>query len=114
MNRQYREELSDGPAIGHRLKDGVVAEVGIGDEALQVLQLIRNVVQLVDHLQHPAADGPVKAFRDASLLKGEIAEVEQIHGVFAQLKSVMIGFNKILLVNVPAGPEQTGEGLRGI
>jgi hypothetical protein len=114
MNRQYREELPDGPTIGHGLKDGIVAEIGIGDETLQVLQLIGNVVQLVDHLQHTTANGPVQAFSDAPQLQGEIAEVEQIHGVFTQLKSVMIGLHKILLVNVPAGPEQIGEGLRGI
>src|SRR6187551_1905198 len=98
MNRQHRKELPDGPTIRHGLENGIVAEIGVGDETLQVLQLIRNVVQLVNHLQDTAADGPVKAFSDASLLQGQIAEVEQIHGVFTQLKGVMIGFYKILLV----------------
>ena len=42
VDRHDREELVDGPAVGHGLEDRVVAEVGVGEHRLQAVRIRRG------------------------------------------------------------------------
>ncbi len=55
MNGHDRKQLLDGPAIRHRLEDRKIAEISIGQQGFQSLQLFGNEIHLPYQFQHFAA-----------------------------------------------------------
>ena len=85
VDRHDREELLDRPAVGHRLEDREVAEVGVRQRLVEALQLLGHVVQLADHLLQLAADRPEQPLGHAPLLERQVAEVEQVQRLVDRL-----------------------------
>ena len=50
VDRHDREQLLDRPAVGHALEQREVAEVGVGEQAVQAFQLFGEVVELLGQL----------------------------------------------------------------
>ena len=50
VDRHHREQLLDRPAVGHRLEQREVAEVGVRQRVVEALQILGHVVHLRDEL----------------------------------------------------------------
>ena len=114
VDRHDREELLDRPAIGHRLEDREVAEVGVRQQRLQALQLLGHVIQLADDAQELAADGPEEPLGQGAVLDGQVAEVEQAQRLVHRLDGVVVALQDVLLRQVAVDAEQVGDRLRGV
>ena len=97
MNRHDRKELLHGPTVGHALKQREVAEVSIGQQAVEPFELFRKKVELLRQPQNLAADRPVEIFRQAALCERKIAEAEQIQRRIKRLLRIVKALEQILL-----------------
>jgi len=52
----HGEELVDGPGVGEALKDGEVADQLVGEELLQVFQLVGDIGEVLGDGLDPAGD----------------------------------------------------------
>src|SRR6516165_29033 len=106
MNGHDGKELVYGPAIGHRLEDREVAEVGIREHGFQSLQFLRNVVELSNDLEHLVADGPEELFSDCSKVDCQIAEIEEVEDFVHGLNGVVITLQQVFFGKVAVIGEQ--------
>src|SRR6185437_5784307 len=60
VNRHDREQLIDRPAVGERLKNREVAKIGIRKDGLEILELLRQPVELAAGIADAGARGPVQ------------------------------------------------------
>ncbi len=91
MDGHDGKELLHGPAIGHALEKGEVAEVGIGQQAGQALELFGEVVEFLSDIEDLAANGPIEVLGEATLFEREVAEVEEIQSGIERLLRVVVG-----------------------
>ena len=114
VNRHDREQLLDGPAIGHALEQREIAEIGVGEHAVQALQLFGKIVQLLGHPLDAPADRPIQCFRQAALLERQIAQAEQVQRGIERLLRVVKALQQILGTERPIGFLQVDQRLFGI
>src|SRR5438105_280752 len=69
VNRHDREKLFYSPTIGHALEQRKIAEVRVGKQPVQPLQLLRKIIQLFRELLNAPANHPVNALRPTPLLQ---------------------------------------------
>ena len=91
---------------GIRLEDGIVAEIGVGDEGFQAAEFLGDVVQIADDPQQGSADGPVETLADTALLQAEVSQVEEVEGVLPELNRIVVGLQKVLPGKVVGNPVQ--------
>ena len=70
VNRHHREELLDRPAVGNRLEQREVAEVGVRQLLVEVLQVFRHLGHRLDDALELGADCPEQVLRHAALISG--------------------------------------------
>ncbi len=114
MDRHDREKLLDRPAIGHRLEDRQVAGVGVRQQGFHALELLGHVIQLAHHVQELVAQGPEEPFGQGAVFDGQVAEVEEAHGLVHRLQGVVIAFQVVFLGELAVDSEQVGDRLRRV
>ena len=95
VNGHHREELLDGPGVGHGLEEGEVAEVGVGELGFELFEIIADVVGLFKDLVDLAADAPEEFFGEGGVFEGEVAEVVEVEGFVALLHGVVVDFLEV-------------------
>ena len=65
-----REKLLDGPTVGNRLEDREIAEVGLGQEGVERVQLFGHLFGLPEQAADLVADGPEEVLRLARCSSG--------------------------------------------
>src|SRR5712692_9006016 len=91
MDGHDGKELLHGPTVRHALEQREVAEVRVGKQPVQALQLLREIVELLGQLLNPAADLPVDALRQAALCQRQVSQAEQVErGVERLLRIVAV------------------------
>ena len=78
------EQLVDGPAVRQGLEDREIAEVGVGEDAFELVQLLRNLVQLARGVAHLRARRPVQTLRESAILERKQAELEHLQRLVAR------------------------------
>ena len=75
VDRHDREQLLDGPAVGHRLEQREVAEVGVREHGVERLRSSSGtyVQLLAPACWMLAADRPVEVLGQAALLERQVA-----------------------------------------
>ena len=114
MDRHHRKELLDRPAVGHRLEEREVAEVGVGERGLEPLQFLRHELQLLRHLGDLPADRPVEVLHGRPLVERQVAAGKQVHRGVERLLRVVIALQQVADVDVLEGFHQVVQRLLGI
>ena len=96
MDGHDGKQLLHRPTVRHALKQREVAEVGIGEQAVQAFQLLGKIIQFLGQLLDAAADLPVNALRPAALLQRQIAQAEQVQRGIERLLRVVKAFEQVL------------------
>ncbi len=89
MQRHDREQLVDRPAVRQRLEHREVAEVDVGQDRLEVLELLRDLAELARQVAHLRAGRPVQPLGEAPHLDRQVAEAEHLQRLFARLLRVV-------------------------
>jgi hypothetical protein len=63
-------KLLHGPTVGHALEQRKIAEIGVGEQAVEAFQLFGEIIELLAQLLDAAADLPVDAFRQLRCCSG--------------------------------------------
>ena len=96
VHRAHREELLDRPVVRQALEDREVAVVGVGDEALEALQLVGHVVEAADDLDDAVQIDPEHALDQGPVGQRHEADVEQRQRLVADLQGVVVGLLEVL------------------
>ena len=112
MNRHDGEELLDRPRVGHRLEEGEVAEVGVGELGFEAFEVITDIVSFLEDLEDFPADAPEEFFGEGAEFEGEVAEVEEVEGFVALLDGVVVDLLEVFLGDFAVGIEEVADRLR--
>ena len=96
VQRQHREELVDGPAVGQRLEQREVEEVRVRHVPLEVGEVVGHVVQRARDAQDLLAGAPEVVLDAGALLHRDLADVEEHHGLVADLERVVVALLVVL------------------
>ena len=98
VDRHDREELLDRPAVGHRLEQREVAEVGVRQRVVEALQLLGHVVHLLRRACCSFAQIAQNRFSAmAALLERQVAAGEQVQRHVERLLRVVIALERVAL-----------------
>ena len=111
VNRHDREELLDGPTVGHRLEQREVAEVRFAEQRVEVLQFLGHVFRLLEQPGDLAADRPEKVFRLAALFQRQVTAIKQPHRHVERLLRVVIAFEQVADRQIAVGVAEDLERL---
>ena len=111
MNRHHREELLDRPAVGNRLEQREVAEIGVRQQLVERLQVFRDFVHALGELVDLLADRPEQVFGVRALFERQVAAAEQVHGHVERLLRVVIGLERRALRDRVIGLDQVDQRL---
>ena len=111
MDRHHREQLLDRPAVGARLEQREVAEVGVGHRVVEALQVLRHVVHLRDELAQLDENRPVEVLGLAALLERQVAAGEQVERHVERLLRVVEALERVAGGQVLVGLEQIDDRL---
>ena len=95
MNGHDREELLDRPRIRDRLEQREIAEVGVGERVVEILQILRHVVHVLHELAELVADRPVERLGEAALSQRQVAAVEQVQRHVERLLRVVVALERV-------------------
>ena len=100
VNGHHREQLLDRPAVGDRLEQREVAEIGVGQLLVQVLQILRHLGHRQHNLLQLRADRPEQVFRHASLIERQVAAVEEAERHVERLLGVVERLERVPAVTL--------------
>ena len=100
MDRHDREELFNGPRIGHRLEDREITEIGIGEECLQSAQVFRRVIEFANVLENARADGPEHILGHGAHFERYAAKVEQVDDFIDMVRGVVVRLLQVFLFDI--------------
>ena len=106
------EQLVNGPDVGQALEDAQVAEVGVAEQALQVVQLLRHLVHLAALVADAGAGGPEQVVAQRAVLQAEVAQAEQAPRLVAGLAGVVVLLDQATLGDALEGVEQLHQRTR--
>jgi hypothetical protein len=89
VDREDREELVDRPRIGDRLEDREIDDVLVGELALEVLELLRDLLQALEVATNPVAGVPEEDLPLRAVLQRDVAEVEEGEELLLVLERVV-------------------------
>ena len=112
MDGHDREQLVDGPAVGQRLEHREVAEVGVREDGLELLELLGNLVELAREVAHLGAGRPVQPFGEPAMLERQQAQLEHLQHLVARGLRVVIALDQAPLGDRAVGVEQVAHRLR--
>ena len=95
VNRHHREQLLDGPAVGNRLEEREVAEVGVRQLFVERLQILRHFFERRDDAPEFEENRPEQVLGQAALLERQVAGVEQAERHVHRLLGIMEGFQRV-------------------
>ena len=111
VNRHDRKELLDRPAVGNRLEQREVAEVGVRQRLVEALEILRHVVHRLHQLLKLQADRPVEVLGQRSLLERQIAAREQVHRHVERLLGVVVALERVPRRQAVVGLDQIDQRL---
>ena len=111
MDRHDREELLDRPAVGHRLKEREVAEIGVGQRLVEALEVFGQLVQRLGELPELHADRPIQVLGERALLERQIAAREQVHRHVERLLGVVVALQRVAGGQAVVGLDQVDQRL---
>ena len=111
MNGHHRKQLLDGPAVGDRLKQREVAEIGVRQRLVEVLQIFRHLVHRLHQLLQLHADRPVQVLGLRPLHEREVACRKQVDRHIERLLRVVIALERVFRVQVRVGLDEIDERL---
>ena len=100
MNRRNREQLVDGPHIGHALEDREVAEIRIAQRALQISKLLGRPAHGTRNVANLGAACPEDVVDQCTVFQTHEADAEQAQRLVAILKHVVVVLNQPTLSDV--------------
>src|SRR5256714_1432321 len=109
---QDREQVVDRPAVRERLEHREVAEIGVRENRLQVLELLRQTLELAAGVADLRAGGPVQPLGECAELERQQAEIEHLQHLLAGGEGVVIALDQAPLAHRTMGPEQALPRLR--
>ena len=112
VDRHDREQLVDGPAVRQRLEDREIAEIGVRQDVLQVLELLGKLLEPAAHVADARAARPVEPLGQAAELERQQAEIEHLQRLLARGQRIVIALDQPPLVDVAVGVEQVAHRLR--
>ena len=93
LQRNDREELVYGPAVGQRLEEGEVAEILVGKQLVEFLQFLWLMLEGLCHTVYLAAYAPVHPLYLGTCLKVYHAMAEEVECLLAYLLGVVPVFH---------------------
>src|SRR6185369_14033846 len=90
LDREYREKLVDSPRVGNRLEQREVGKIGLPQGQLEVLQLLRDRLDLLDDAVDLFDNLAVEPLCHSPLLQGKIAEIKKAHRLLDQLLGIVV------------------------
>src|SRR5688572_9957630 len=99
VQRHDREQLVDGPAVRQRLEHRHVAEIDVGKDRLEVLELLRRAAELARQVPDLGAGRPVEPLGEAAHLDRQVADAEHLLGLLAGLLGVVPALHQAALAD---------------
>src|SRR6185436_3292212 len=97
VDRHHREELLDRPAVGDRLEQREVAEIGVRQQLFERLQILRHLRHALAQLVDLFANREIQVFRVGALLQRQVAAAEQVHRHVQRLLRVVVRLERVSL-----------------